>query len=572
MTDLAFIIAAVEKMSSAGKIFWHEARRSLLSSESSTNYSYAVLRDQLEFCQNGGERSVCSSYCAVPDGTSYKGESTFSPNKISEIAEYLHQNNIRVVAGVGAEGYHNKETKFSWEEGLRELKPQTAAYIQGFYERVLKEPISLHEKMDGTQLAIVKDAILKDKGFLVHRPTNGIDLILHRKNGKELLQLIGQFVDHLTFSYHMNWDPQDPHFDAHERMVEKYLNFIDHASRYTATKVLRVINSERDVPSTLALADRILQRGSIFFDFGIHDGKGSFSTDRTDVIPSQQQLELQNLGLFARLLFMDQMVETNLDYLLMVPAFGEHYLNCGGHEKAVLVIRAEKDGTPVMDTCSEVQNALPFPANLKSDAWVKTQDEAAHDCGNCRQQCEYPFKWNRDFRKGSMRPLTLITTARQIGKAVRTQGFENHIAIRATPYRREQLTDRDFIQKLLRARANMVRDRFTMPYWQEQAQLAGMTQQDIDAVVTRYEDEAENESFLQEYQSIERQVAQITPGGYAEEDWWHNKAWRAVANTVWGGGSLFEGPLIRTPRNEIVLYAPARYISKLKAKTIFAKE
>lgn len=571
MIDAAFVIAAIEKISSAGKVFWHEAQRSLLSPESSTNYSYAVIRDQLEFCQNGGEHSMCSSYCAVPEGTRYKGENTFSPQKIAEIADYLYQNNIRVAASVGAEGYHDKLTPFSWQEGLSQLKPQTAEYIQGYYERVLEQPIDPTKRMNGTQLAIVKDAILKDKGFFVHRPTNGIDLILRDKQGEKLLPLIGHFVEHLTFSYHFSWDPESPNFAAHEKMLDKYLDFIDHASHYTAAKFFRVITNERETAHTLSLADRVLKKGSIFFDFGIHDGKGNFSTDNQQAVPTQQQLELQNLGLFARLLFMDQMVETNLDYLLMVPAFGDHYLNCGGHTKAVLVVRAEKDGTPVLDTCSEVQTNVPFPADLKSENWKQIQDKAAHDCGNCRQQCEYPFKWNRDFKKGSMRPLTLITTARQIGKGIRTQGFEKPISLRATPYRREQLTDQTFIKKLLQARANMVRDRFTMPYWQEQAKLAGMTPQDIETVVKRYEDEANSETFLKEYQFLEQYVARITNGGYPEENWWHNKAWHTIA-TIWGGGFLLEGPLIRTPREEIILYAPARYMSKIKAKTIFAKE
>lgn len=437
--DIPYVILnTAERLFRTGGILAKEVLRSLEASNGNGKV-YAVIRTQTESCQNGGLHSPCSTYCNVPEGARYHGESTFSPQTSAGIADYLVENNIRIAAFVGAEAYQPIPSSFTWSEGFAQLKPQTVKGISSYYERVLREPIDQTRRMDLTDLALVQNAIFKDRGLFVHSPTNGIDL---RTRRKELIPLLAQFVDHLTISYHYPWDPSS---QSQEKMLEKFLDFASFASRYTLTKFFRVVTAQREPEETLALADRVLQRGSVLFDYGINDGKGGFSKDNQNAIPSQKQLELLSLGMLARLLFLDQMVETNLDYIIMVPAFGDHYLNCGGSKKAVLVIRSQPDGTPVLDVCSEIEANIPFPVDLDNSAWIATQNEAAHTCGGCRAQCEYPFLFNRDFAQDSQLPLTTITTARQVGKAVRLRVFNQPNAVRPLSRIRSDLTSRSVL-------------------------------------------------------------------------------------------------------------------------------
>lgn len=313
MNPFCFILAALEKAGNAGLILAKELGRSFFSKErvGRTPYRYAVIRDQLEFCQNGGPNSPCAPYCGVPEGTRFHNHTLFKPKTISQIANFLVENKIHIAGIVGAEGFFQMPTNVSWGEGLAELKEKTAKHITEYFRLVLHKPIDMNAAMTGTELSIVKDAILKDHGLIVHRPTNGIVLVKDPE-GKKLLPLVAKFVDHFTLSYHFAWDPESASFQNQNRELDTYLEFADFASRYTLTKIFRVFIRERDPVTMLAFADRVLQLGTVFFDYGIHDGKGipqeqkvSFSKDTKESVPTQEQLEDFSLGMLARLGFMD---------------------------------------------------------------------------------------------------------------------------------------------------------------------------------------------------------------------------------------------------------------------------
>lgn len=113
---------------------------------------------------------------------------------------------------------------------------------------------------------------------------------------------------------------------------------------------------------------------------------------------------------------------------------------------------------------------------------------------------------------------------------------------------------------LLEQRARMIEDRFQTPYWQEIASNAGMSQFEIEKTVKRYWEEANDESFIDEYQRLEKRVAALTPGKYPEEGIFYNKAYHTVSQ-IWGGGALLEKPFVLTPRERIQQYPPVRAVN-----------